>query len=75
MTSRVGRNCVILWPLTSVTEKVSERWAQRSKVTGAEYKKDYSSIEKGEKDAAVLRVIKATRDCGGQTRGDQLRRC
>lgn len=53
------------WPLTSVTEKVSERWAQRSKVPGAEYKKDYSSIEKGEKDTAVLRVIKAARDCVG----------
>lgn len=59
VTARVGRNCVILWPLTSVTEKVSERWAQRSKVTGAEYKKDYSSIEKGEKDSAVLCVKKA----------------
>ena len=59
VTARVGRNGVILWPLTSVTEKVSERWTRRSKVTEADYKKDYSSIQKGKKDTAVLRVMKA----------------
>lgn len=56
---------MILWPLTSVTEKVSDRWAQRSKVTGAEYKKDYSSILKGEKNTAGPCMMKAAGVCVG----------
>lgn len=65
VTSRVGRNCVIFLASHKCYRKgVREMGTEKQGDWGRD-KKDYSSIEKGEKDTAVLRVIKAARDCVG----------